>query len=124
MALELDVRIDTDYMHVSVKGIRNRDGVVEIAKRILEICDEYEQVKILVDVREMKGRLGGLDSYNVVSIDFPELISERKLQVAIVDEDLLEDTITYFERFSQGEGLNFKVFSSTTEASSWLREYD
>ena len=101
--------------------MRNRDGVVEIAKRILAICDEHYQTKILVDVREMKGRLGGLDSYNVTSMDLPKLIQERRLQIAIVDDDLFEDTPTFFERFSQEQGFNLRIFGSIENATTWLR---
>ena len=61
MALELDIHVDSDYIHVRAKGLRNRKGIVEITKKILGVCEQYRQSKVLVDVRKMKGRLGGLD---------------------------------------------------------------
>lgn len=121
MALELDIRIERDYMYVLAKGLRSREGVVEIAKRVLNYCDKYHQIKVLVDVRELKGRLGALDSYYIASEDFPGIIQSRSLKIAIIDEDLFDEVPTYFEKFAQGEGFNLRVFSSIENAALWLK---
>jgi len=121
MTVNLDIEIDADILHVRAKGLRDRNTVLAIARKIVEVSREHGKTRVLVDVHELKGRLGTLDSHDVAFDDFPKIEGIDQYQVAIVDDDIV-DGIHPFEAFSRQQGLNFRIFGSTIRAIDWLRE--
>ena len=76
--------------------------------------------KALIDVRELEGRLGILDSYLVVTGVFQKLRGKAMRKAAILDREVptLGDRI--LETVARNRGFNFRIFGDEGEALAWL----
>ena len=123
MSYELNIRKKPDFLHVRVTGVRTRAAVVAMAKDILGACVQHQPPKVLVDVRELKGRGGTLDAYEVPSVEFPKLKRPGLLKKAvIVDVEEFKDSFRFFETVARNRGFNLRIFGDMHRAIEWLRE--
>ena len=68
MSYELDMRKEHGYLHIRATGTREFEAVVEMATRILNAYIEHGNDSVLVDVRELEGRLSTIGAYEVPTI--------------------------------------------------------
>ena len=121
MSYELNLKEFDDYVEVKVKGERKKDAVLAAAIEIKEICKAKKISKVLVDVREFTGRLELLDSYDLISLDFPKVKeSGIHLQVAIVDDVRFKIKYRFFETVARNRGFNIRLFGDIKKAAEWL----
>ena len=73
MSYELDMREEQSYLHVRARGTRTFEAVAEMAIQILNACIEHGTESVIVDVRELKGRLSTIEAYEVPTSVFPKL---------------------------------------------------
>lgn len=123
MSYELSIEKKPDFLHVHVTGIRTREAVAAMAKDIIDACVQHQTSKVLVDVRELTGRLSTLNAYEVPSVEFPKLKRPGLLKKAvIVDVEEFKDSFRFFETVARNRGFNLRIFGDIDKAIKWLRE--
>ena len=123
MPYDLSIRKTRDVLQVHVTGKRTLETVSAMAREILEACLREGKPKVLVDVRELAGRLPEEDAYTMAAWRFPELGRRRVLSAAaIVDMAEYEDQFRYFENVARNRGFNLHIFGDVDSAMKWLGE--
>ncbi len=121
MSYKMSIKKESDFLHINVTGVQSRETVTAIAWDVLEACEENEVSKVLVDVREMTGRLVGLDAYEVSALEFPKLQEKGILKrAAVIDLEENSENSRFFETVAVNRGINIRIFSSADEAVDWL----
>ena len=122
MSYKLYLKEVEDYLKVKVVGERKKDDVIAAAIEIKEICQASKIFKVLVDVREFKGRLESFETYDVVSVEFPKIKkNDINLAVAIVDDVRFKLKYRFFETVARNRGFNIRLFGDVEKAIQWLR---
>jgi hypothetical protein len=105
---------------VRASGVRTRSTVTAMTMEIFDIALDNRLSKVLVDVRELKGRLGILDSYLLVTEVFDKLRGKGMRKAAIVDEQVSSFREWFLETVARNRGFNFRVFTDQEDALKWL----
>ncbi len=125
MSYEFTIEEKPNHLYVSATGERTRENVAAIAHRIIDACEKNLVKGVLVDVRQLTGRLRVFDSFMIVAIEFPRLKRLGVLsKAAIVDREENRARFAFFERISRNRGFNVRAFSQVSEATEWLRSSD
>ncbi len=121
MDYELEIRKADAYLHVCVTGQRTRQTVAAMAKEILTACVDHEADKVLVDVRELEGRLSVFDARSISVDDFPEIRRAGVIKKAvIVDAEKRKWRHSFFESVARRRGYNIRIFRDLDSAVMWL----
>ncbi|MGD8455999.1 MAG: hypothetical protein PVF83_06425 [Anaerolineales bacterium] len=116
----LVIEIKSKYMVARPKGMRNFDTVKAMTLEIFDVARSVHRSIVLIDVRELKGRLGVLDSYKLVTEVFQKLHRKGISAAAIVDPQLPSPRSWFLETVSLNRGFNLRIFSDYDEALEWL----
>ena len=116
----ISMKIEEEYMMACASGSRTRGVVASLVTEIAQATIEHQKGKVLVDVRELEGRLGVFDSYYLVTKDFQRLRGKGILKAAIVDRPLPKMRDWFLETVSQNRGFNLKIFENQETALVWL----
>ncbi len=108
------------YLFARANGVRTRGSVIAITKEIFDAAVAGKLSKVLIDVRELKGQLGVLDSYYVVTEEFEKLRGKGLRKAAIMDKKVRFVREWFLELVATNRGLNLKVFTSKEEAIKWF----
>ncbi len=123
MEYELDIKKEKHFVHARASGKRTRANVSSIAKEIFEACISNQVEEVLVDVRELDGRLSIFDSMMLISIDLLKLKQRGVLKrAAIVDADKRRERFQFFERIAHQRGYNIRLFGDINKALKWICE--
>lgn len=109
-----------DHLFVRSSGIRTRDTVTAMTMEIFNAALAHSLSKALIDVRKLKGRLGILDSYLIVTEVFQKLRGKGIRKAAIVDERVSSLRWWFLETVAVNHGFNFRVFDNQEDALEWL----
>ena len=121
MAYESDNFVVTDFLVVQVTGKRTYEAVVEMTHQLFEAMKEHQKEKILIDVRGLEGRLRIMDSYRVVTGEFPKLRGKGIAKAAIVDRPRSGRMYWFLETVARNRGFNLRIFEAIEQAKAWLR---
>ena len=114
-----------DHLRVVARGKRTRESIVSIAEEIIDRCAQNGVDTVLVDVRELRGRLSVFDSLTVVRDDFAKLNPLGVLKRAgILDRLENRFRLRFFESVARRRGYNLRTFVDPEQANLWLRERD
>ncbi len=119
-ALQLEFNIEEEYLKARTSGVRTRAAVTSILNQIAQTAVENQRGKILIDVRELEGRLGVLDSYYLVTRDFQHIRGIGIKKVAIIDRPLPKLSDYFLETVSHNRGFNLRIFQNPDAALDWL----
>lgn len=121
MTYRLKIKKEEHYVSAFATGIRNRENISSMAQEILDACKQHQVDKVLIDVREMNGRLSIFDSLAIISKDFSKLKQFRILNKAvIVDAESRRERFSFFEQVARRRGYNIRVFDDVDEAIEWI----
>jgi hypothetical protein len=121
MTYELQIRIEEHYLYVCASGARTRSNVSSMAEAILDACSQNHVKRVLVDVRELTGRLSVFESYSIPVKVFPRLRKRGVLTKAvIVDSGERSDRSRFFESLARKLGFNIRIFEDVDRAIEWL----
>lgn len=108
-------------MWVTATGTRSLEAVLAMSKDILAAMVESGVKKALVDVRALEGRLGTIDSYELVDQEFQKLRDPVVITCcAIVDRKEFENGYRFFENVAVNRGYALRIFPDPEEALLWL----
>jgi hypothetical protein len=117
---KLSIKSRGDYLHVHASGVRTHATVTAITMQVFEAALDRGFPKVLVDVRQLEGRLGVLDSYLIVTQVFEQLRGKVLRKVVILDEQISSTRGRFIETVARNRGFNFRVFADLEEALTWL----
>ena len=122
MAYNLSVNKEGNVLRVRVTGQRTREAVVRVSKEIMEACLREGTAKLLIDVRQFRGRLALIDDYEVPAKEFFALPPHggRLEASAVVDMPENADRFVFFEDVAQSKGFKFRIFPDINQAMKWL----
>jgi hypothetical protein len=118
-ALAIEAR--DGYLFVVARGVRSRATVTEMTMEVFEVAIEHRVSKVLIDVRELEGRLGILDSYLLVTDVFQKLRGQGVCKAAIVDRQVSSFRGWFLETVALNRGFNLRMFADQKEALEWLQ---
>ncbi len=116
----LAIEVGDDYLSVRASGVRTGATVAAVAMEIFDAAVDHRVSKVLIDVRELEGRLGILDSYVVVTEVFQKLRGKAIRKAAIVDRQTSSVRGWFLETVARNRGFNFRVLADEEEALEWL----
>jgi hypothetical protein len=113
------VSIEDDILELAWTGDITELGTHEtMMKEIIAIERSTNVKNKLVDIRNLKGRLGTVELYEFVR-NYP---SDRpRLRTAIVDNQECAQTASFHETTAINAGLPLKWFTDIDEARAWIK---
>ncbi len=113
-------RIETDpqpeYLVVRILGSADARVVRDIVAGVFSEVAAHNPSKLLVDIRGIEGRLGILETFDMVS-SYP---SVQGVRAAIVDLPQNSNWFEFYETVSVNRGHHNKVFIDMEKATEWL----
>ena len=123
MSYKLTLDQTDDILWVTASGTRSIDTVLAIINEIFTACKEYNLSIVLVDVRELEGRLSTINTFKLATRHFPILRELRAIKkAAIVDLMEFEHNYRFFETLTRKRGYRLRLFSDPKEAALWLQQ--
>jgi len=111
--------ISDDILEITVTGDNTLpDTHAMMIKEIIDIDKSTNLRKQLVDIRELKGRFGITNIYNLVR-DYPP--ERPRMMIALVDIPEYAETASFHETTAYNAGLTLKWFTDINEARAWLK---
>jgi hypothetical protein len=117
---EVTIQVEGDYLAARAAGERTLNAVTALAVQIAQAAGDAQVGKVLVDVRDLRGRLRVLDSFLVVNSVFDSLRGKGLRQAAIADRGMPPIRGFAFETIARNRGFNLRIFTSREEAVEWL----
>lgn len=123
MSYHLTIEKKDDVLWVTATGDRSLEAVLAMGREILAALVENKVTKALVDVRALAGRLGTMESYEVVNGHFSEWRDRSVItRCSIVDLEEFEQSYQYFENLAVNRGFALRIFPDIDKALAWLRQ--
>lgn len=116
MVWQIETALQADYLIVRVLGNADTQVVGDIVAGIFRAVEAHDHSKLFLDIRDLKGRPGVLDTFHMVS-NYP---STKRLCTAIVDLPENRNWFEFYETVSVNRGYHNKVFTDVEQAREWL----
>ena len=117
MGFQVDISRFIDYVQLTVSGPAEMKSFVELVQSIEEESMTWADRKVLVDLRNVEGRLDPTEQVflgELVAHQLPHL--EKVASVVPVDQITRNS-----EGAAQTLGMQLRVFTSREEAVAWLK---
>ena len=108
------------HLFARASGVRTRDTVTAMTIDIFDTAIDNNLSKVLIDVNELKGKLGIFDSYRVVTLVFQSLRGKGIRKAAIFDEQVSSHREWFLETVARNRGFNLRIFANLEDALKWL----
>jgi len=120
MEYEISIEIKADYLHATVKGVRTYSSVSALTRDVFNAAIKANISQVLIDVRELDGRLGLFDSLYIVRNEFPKYRWKGIGKAVIVDRATPGMRRWFFETAAYNRGYNLRMFQDIKDALEWL----
>lgn len=121
MSIQVTTEMKGDILCATAVGTRTLDSVLAVARETLQACKAQDIDKVLVDVRQLEGRLGTVDAFELATRHFRTFRALRALRkAAIVDRASSATRARFLEDVAVNRGYNFRIFSDVEKAKEWL----
>ena len=116
----LSVKEESGILHIHVTGDRTLDVAFTVVSDMAAACIEHQCKKVLVDTRDMTGRLETMEQY-----DFPKEVPEefKKIKIAAIDTEEDKNIWRFFETSARNHGYNMRTFTDVDAAKKWLLHF-
>jgi hypothetical protein len=118
-AYQTAVSWNNDTLVLTLSGLSSKQNADEIAQTVARICLETKPAKLLVDCRNLKGRLGIFDTYRLFK-DYPLNGKSIVPRIAVVDLPENREQLSFYETEARNRGLDLLNFATEAEAVAWL----
>jgi hypothetical protein len=122
--MDFQVRVEArdGYVEATLTGVRTPATLMAAAEQVTGFCNELKIFKILIDVRQMRGKLDTLETFEIAGHRMPQRPGTRLItKSAILDLPPNMDRIRFFETVAVNRGLNVRVFDDEAAAVEWLQ---
>ena len=106
-----------NILYVTIQGYSDRNNADDIARDVIRIVLQHQPAGILVDVRELEGRLSTAETFFHVR-NYPTDIPRYK--TAIIDHEKNRAYGDFFELAAANLGHNIRCFYDREAAMKWL----
>ena len=117
MKYTINYRIRNDFLRVNLTGEYPSEKFREISADMDRVIDENGISKIMVDLRNFKGRFGVFNGLQEIE-NFRE--ESKFLQFAIIDIPENKPNNDFFENASFNRGYKLLFFYNEEDAEKWL----
>jgi hypothetical protein len=123
MSYQVEYEVRPGYLYVRVSGERTLAAVVALTAELgLKAVVERHR-RLLVDIRDLAGWLKTMESYELVTREFPRLGRKGILKAAIVDRAFPEpNQRSFLETVAVNRGFGVRVMTDLEAAIAWLLE--
>ena len=123
MSYNLEIENNGHYLFISIAGTRDRETIVDLIKGVIEASKKHSVDKVLVDVRDLEGRLSIIDSYSIATKVLPKWNRLGVVKkIILVDSKANIERIQFFGRIAQSLGMNIQVFFDIDEAKEMISQ--
>jgi hypothetical protein len=116
MAWSIETDVQPGYLAIRILGHADARVSEEIVGAVFREIGAQGCPRLLIDIRGVDGRLGVLDTFNLVS-SYPAIVGMR---AAIVDRPENRSWSDFYETVSVNRGYDNKVFTDIDKAIEWL----
>ncbi len=120
MSYKLEIKREKDFLYATLKGIRTSESIKNATREICEESIKNQYTKVLVDVRDFKEHISTWDSFDLASVELPDIIRKSIEKVAILDMEGFENGQDFFENVARNRGHNVQIFTDIIDAKQWL----
>jgi hypothetical protein len=120
MSFQVEYQKRRGYLYVHVFGDRSLEAVLTLTKELTEKAIELQFQRLLVDVRDLKGWLPPVDTYEIVNREFVKYRGKGIGKVAILDREYPDARGNFLETAAQNRGFNLRVHTQLKTAILWL----
>ncbi len=120
MSYELRFKHNPDYLSIHASGIRTLENIIGITLDYIAERDKHGYRKVLLDVREMTGKLSTIDAYNLGTEELEKFRRTGEVKVSIIDLEDNRERFQFMENVATNMGLNLRIFSDVDKALKWL----
>ncbi len=113
-SIETDLR--PGYLVIRILGHADARVSEEIVAAVFREIAAHSCSRLLIDVRGVEGRLGVLETFNLVST-YPSM---QGVRAAIVDRPENSSWYGFYETVSVNRGYDNRVFIDSDQAIEWL----
>jgi len=110
-----------NYLFATIRGERTRDTIADVAREVVAKCMELGSARLLADIRDLRGSVNIYDVIHLLREVIPDLRGSGVLEkVSVIDLSKHDTVSRTFNELAFSEGVKVRVFSSHTDAISWL----
>jgi hypothetical protein len=120
-------RTDQNIVFATAKGEWNAKTDNEMVRRIMQTVEETGSIKVMLDIRELHfyhSVLRVFERAQEVKKQRQEFktVSRRVAIVYPVDNEKIDENLTFFETTARNRGLPYRAFTDIDIAWAWLLE--
>jgi hypothetical protein len=116
----LEIEAKAGHLFARASGPRTRASVTAITVEVFDAAVAHGLSKALIDVTELEGRLGILDSFLLVTEVFQRIRGRGVSRAAIVDRSVPSLGERFLETVARNRAFNFRIFADEEDALEWL----
>lgn len=116
MAWRIETDLQPGYLLIRILGDADARVAGEIVTGVFREIAAHKCSRLLIDVRDVKGRMSVWETFSLVS-DHPPA---QGMRAAIVDRPENRDWYEFYETVSVNRGYHNRVFTDLDEAVAWL----
>ncbi|MDD4857301.1 MAG: hypothetical protein PHD74_04250 [Candidatus Krumholzibacteria bacterium] len=117
MDFNVSTSLDGDILVLVLSGDGSERNLKAISEQIVEVAAKSRAKKLLIDVRELQGRVGMAYIYSLVG-ETP--LEAQALKSAIIDLKENESSYSFYELVAVSRGFHIRFFNDIPEAKLWL----
>jgi hypothetical protein len=121
MSYSIKSKNENDCLILTVSGDRTPENIIKIVQDFIQITIKQNRSKVLIDVRELIGRLTIYQSYNLIVNLIKRFRGQSPVnKLAILDQEVNRSRYRFFETVARNRGINLKAFFQFSKAMEWL----
>ena len=117
MTLSCTFSDQEDYVLVRVEGTRSKVEGMRLQQEVAQYCQQYGAERILVDSRQVLGKLNIVEWYDLLNFRNPLLQVGLKGFAVVYGSDVDRQ---FIENMGLSRGLPLRTFADLTQAEQWL----
>jgi hypothetical protein len=123
MSYQIEYEIKPGYLSARMSGERTMEAIVNGTKEMVGKGGELQQTRLLVDIRDLSGQLQMMESYDIVTREYPKIERTGIQRAAILDRVTSDPKqLAFFETVALNRGFNIRMFTDPKSAMAWLLE--
>jgi hypothetical protein len=126
--MKLTATPERNFLRIALEGPSGAHPVGDTSSRILELCEIYQNPKILFDVRGLTGNMSTLERFTMSTVFAGKYVLARCMgkiphcRFAVIGHAPIVDPRKFEESVAINRGLPVKTFTNLDEAVKWLDE--
>jgi len=116
MEWRIETDVQPDYLVIRIVGRASARVAGDIIAAVFREIASHNHTNLLIDIRGADGRLGVLETFNLVS-NYPVI---QGVRAAIVDRPEHGSWFEFYETVTVNRGYHNRVFTDIDKAIEWL----